>query len=476
MRTSRTQPDSTRLRTIDMPARPLIAALFVALAGGCVTEVVPLNPANRPAASIKNAPTDAPGPRADTGRTPATPHGSGVPISPGPQAPGLPAAATATTRVAAAVRPLGSIPYDGLTLPLVTPDGRWIITQTGTPPAWETLLAERGARPAPGADLSIIEAAGAALQPVPGAAPGGPVPGLDQPATPAAGLLLGRCAGLFGDGSGTPAAWVLVERPNADGSRWIGRLSIPTGAVEWLVDGPQVNAQALLLRDGTLLYTRRKADQATTELVLRPAPQEGPAQPAPVPAERTVRREGWKLTQPITTPDQTMVAVLAIGADAAELLAFSTTRTDAAGSPLLIARQPVATLDPAAAFQSVASVEACPPPIDTDLRTTFLLVHAERMRLALWDATKGSINLLPAGAVSGVRTSSPAASGLVLASAKGMDFWTSGAVPARLVAGAYVPRSANGPGGTRLLCFAPQAGSADPVMDVVAVELVPPQR
>ena len=41
----------------------------------------------------------------------------------------------------AGVLPLGSIPYDNRSLPQVSPGGRFVATQVGGPPAWETLLA-----------------------------------------------------------------------------------------------------------------------------------------------------------------------------------------------------------------------------------------------------------------------------------------------------------------------------------------------
>ncbi|MFN5946280.1 MAG: hypothetical protein ACK46I_14475, partial [Phycisphaerae bacterium] len=52
---------------------------------------------------------------------------------------------TLTSRVQVAVVPLGVISYDGQTLPLVSPDGRFIAVQQGQPPAWQTVLAQDSA-------------------------------------------------------------------------------------------------------------------------------------------------------------------------------------------------------------------------------------------------------------------------------------------------------------------------------------------
>jgi hypothetical protein len=207
-----------------------------------------------------------------------------------------------------------------------------------------------------------------------------------------------------------------------------------------------------------------------------------------------------------------MVAVLAIGAEDTQLLAFSTTQRDQTGAPLLLARYQLGGVGAAAAFQSVTSVEACPPDVESPLRSTFLMINAERKRLALWEPIRasgpanaapasgggagfgmvgatptpagvaagagagvGSMAFLPAGAAAGVRTHSSVASGLVLATPRGMDFWTPGAATARLIAGAYIPRSFAGSDGTRLICFTPRAVSAAPGLDVVGVELVAPK-
>lgn len=53
-----------------------------------------------------------------------------------------PASSARSTSTAAriAIRPLGLVPYDGLVLPLISPDGRWLAAQTGAAPTWDQLL------------------------------------------------------------------------------------------------------------------------------------------------------------------------------------------------------------------------------------------------------------------------------------------------------------------------------------------------
>ena len=47
-----------------------------------------------------------------------------------------------TSAVVAAVQPRGAIPYDNMTLPIVSPDGRFIATQVGLAPSWATIVAQ----------------------------------------------------------------------------------------------------------------------------------------------------------------------------------------------------------------------------------------------------------------------------------------------------------------------------------------------
>lgn len=420
---------------------PVACLIASGMVGACVTEVVPVKPANGIA----------------TGPLNTTP----------PVATAAPGNASQSSRIAAAIKPIGAVPYDGLTLPLVTPDGRWIVTQIGSIPSWEAVLAEPGAVPVPANAIAAFEIVDGALRRItwPDAPPngGGTAPG------DTAGLLLGRAAG---DG------WVLVERPNPDRSRWIGKFDLASGSTQWLVQGSDVNAQGLLLRNGTLIYTRRAVTQAASELVLRPAVEEkanavGGAQgPA---AERVVRREGWRFCQPLATPDQTIVAVLAISAQESELLAYSTTMVDAAGAPLLIGKQSLGQMSAAAAFQAVTSVESCPPDVESSLRTAVLFVNADRRRLAVWDPVRGSTNLLPSSVMAAARVKSAGAAGLVMASSKGIDFWTESSLPVRLVAGAYIPRTYNAPSGTCLLLLSPQTDSIAPALRVIGIELVQPK-
>lgn len=152
--------------------------------------------------------------------------------------------------------PLGAVPYDGFLLPLISPDGHHVATQTGAPPEWAATLAEPGATPSRGTTVEVyaIDTRGtiAADQ-------------REQPQRVASlqeSILLGRSC----DDAG-----FLVEAPQPDGSRWIGKATWLDGEIEWLVQGAAVNAFASLAPDGRLAWCRRSPDGAHFELVVRNA-------------------------------------------------------------------------------------------------------------------------------------------------------------------------------------------------------------
>lgn len=158
-----------------------------------------------------------------------------------------------------AVLPLGEVPYDNMVLPLVSPDGRFIATQTGVAPTWETALAEAAAQVPQATRVEIYgldrrepieprERMPAAL-----------LASLSEPA------LLGRSCDEEG---------FLVESPREDGSRWIGKASWENGTITWLVTGSDVNAFAALGPDGRLAWSRRPVGAERFDLVFRQGERE----------------------------------------------------------------------------------------------------------------------------------------------------------------------------------------------------------
>ena len=183
----------------------------------------------------------------------------------GPVARPVDPSASADSRVVVAIRQLGRVPYDGLTLPLVSPDGRFVATQTGAAPPWEAILAEPGGVIPPAMKLSAYSLPGApGVQDPASAKPAGAAASvavqlLQWPTPLPPGLMLGRSADTTG---------FLVEFPRPDGSRWIGRVEWISGRLTWLVQDDRANAFATLGPAGELAFSRRAQADAPWELVL----------------------------------------------------------------------------------------------------------------------------------------------------------------------------------------------------------------
>ncbi|MHC5003914.1 MAG: hypothetical protein ACYTJ0_12400, partial [Planctomycetota bacterium] len=145
--------------------------------------------------------------------------------------------------------PLGKVPADGFSLPLLSPDGRYVATQTGVAPEWSTALAEIDAPVPEATTVEIHEALFEQRQVVRRSSLGDAI-------------LLGRQSDAEG---------FLVEHPRADGSRWIGRAAWTSGQVEWLVQDDAANAFATTGPAGQLAWSRRPVGAQRLELVVRDA-------------------------------------------------------------------------------------------------------------------------------------------------------------------------------------------------------------
>jgi hypothetical protein len=192
----------------------------------------------------------------------------GIPVRPGPggsattarRAPAAPATlpsgplarpATEATMYASRVdielRPIGQFSYDGQQLPLVSPDGSFLVTQEGLAPSWPTILAEDNASPSSESRLSLYDL----TQSTPAALP----LSTDMPL----GVILGRSADADG---------FLVEWPRDDGTRWIGKARW-AGSLQWLARDSAIQSHATLDHSGAVIYTRRVIGSDRAVLVLQ---------------------------------------------------------------------------------------------------------------------------------------------------------------------------------------------------------------
>lgn len=211
--------------------RICLAVSALALLGGCVTEKAPA----------------ARGTKVEAATRVATPGKPAANMPTGPIA--SPARAqTTVSRVQVTVAPIGTVEYDGMQLPLISPDGTRLVSAMGATPAWELLLGETGAPILSGARLVAYSVARTGLKMI------------EWEQTPPDGCILGRSANDLG---------FLIEWPREDGQRWIGLANWTTGQVNWLAQGPWVNAHGVITSRGELAYVRRAVDSERWSLVLR---------------------------------------------------------------------------------------------------------------------------------------------------------------------------------------------------------------
>jgi hypothetical protein len=153
------------------------------------------------------------------------------------------------TVIRAEIQLQGNVPYDNMSMPLVSPDGRFIATQTRVSPTWPTLLAEWDA------DVPVATRIEIYRRPTDGRM-------VELHATIHEPLILGRSYDQNG---------FLVEAPQDDGSRWIGYVQWDSAELHWLVADDFVNAFPSLGPDGRLAWSRRGVNDADHhfELVIR---------------------------------------------------------------------------------------------------------------------------------------------------------------------------------------------------------------
>jgi len=187
---------------------------------------------------------------------------------------------------------LGSVETDGFSLPLLSPDGRFLAVQSGEPPDLATALARPGQRPPRASRITLYRLDERGILRL----------GETEP-----GLVLGRAA----DNAG-----FLIESPRPDGARWIGRIrwGAPREsndyAPEWLVQDGRVNAFATLGPGGALAYSARDVRTANFDLVVRAR-------------GRTLRLDGAGLRSyiyPALDPDGARVLAFAVRDGIAELM------------------------------------------------------------------------------------------------------------------------------------------------------------
>ncbi len=313
----------------------VIAALL--FAAGCVTEQVPREP---------------------TGQR----VGAATPVLDGPVASPATSARTVNARVRVAIDRLGTISYDGQTLPLVAPNGRFVATRTGVAPDWPTVLAGPAQLVPIGGRIEIYDLSGSAPARTGAAA-----------ALPD-GLLLGRSA----DDAG-----FLVEAPREEGARWIGRVDWRSGALKWLVRDDAINAHATLLTGGGLAWARRAVDAPRFALAIRSGPLLGAT---------VVDDETRSMLLPCDWGDDETLVCAALSAGGVDLVTIGLARRSGRAAAITGSRRLVRTRDPGVAFQILAATQTPPPAPGPG--AIFFHPRTGAQRQAVLDPRTGDIVLL----------------------------------------------------------------------------------
>lgn len=141
---------------------------------------------------------------------------------------------------------LGEVPFDNLTLPLLSADGRLIATHVGRTPRDSAILARHGALPPDDTAIQVFQLSTSARKPqslgmVPAAA------------------ILGRSVDEEG---------FLIESVQLDSSRWIGKALWRARDVEWLVTDDRVNAFGVLGPGGAIAWCRRGINERVFHVAL----------------------------------------------------------------------------------------------------------------------------------------------------------------------------------------------------------------
>lgn len=416
-----------------------ILLLCVLSVGACVTEE-PSRKRPRPAAESRPVPT-----------------GEKATMPEGKIAEPVPLGATVSAALSAVIFPAGTVSYDGLALPLVSPDGKLIAVEQGTPPTWDTLLGAPGQAPSLMTRISVYDISGKGLK--------------EQYHTEPTvrGAILGRAC----DGRG-----YLVEAPQPDGARWLARVAWLTGKVDWLAQGQVVNAHATLSPSGLVAFVRSPVAGQRASLVVRGTDGR----------EVVKAFDNGSAAYPLFAPDGRHVYVFLFSDQAMEFVGL---RLDNPREPdigrtevrLLVAKSSELAL----AYQCVAPVAPCLPGYaDDSPETPVLILHPIMMRMALLDPRDGAFVGLSPKSQAAVASPFPGNPGFIETTPEGLTFIPppplagfdesrtgKPSVAAKLMDTPYVPRVTTN-GERPLVLFGP-AGKNDPSkLLVLSMGLAPP--
>lgn len=345
--------------------------------------------------------------------------------------------------VRAVIEPLGTVPFDGLVLPLVSPDGTRLVTQTGTPPTWPTVLGEPGAGPSLRTRLELYDITQSPPQRIRLRTP------IDS------GVLLGRACDNRG---------FLVEEPRPDGSRRVGLASWGEGVIDWVADEPgYVFMGATLTEDGDVIATRRAVDEASGALW---------SSRLGILAES----EGTLYAYPMTSGVPGEVGAIAISEDRGSELTWWTYR---AGQPIVRARRLLnRSRTMISSYQATDSFRAVAPTTGNE-RPGVLLYGTSAGRTFLFEPTRADLVPLADKSIAGAWAPDEGGWAVLLTTPEGLvhqRLVSRGGVwealpPASVLADSYVPRATNNPDRPFVL-IGPSGEGATRRLSLVGLELL----
>ncbi len=367
--------------------------------------------------------------------------------------------------VRAAIKPIGSVPFDGQVLPLISPDGRFLATQVGEAPTWPTLLATPGASAPIRTRLEVYDLTGQAPKRLSLA---GRVP---------PGTMLGRNA---------TTTEFLIEAPQPDGSRWIGAVEFVTGKLRWLFQGDAVNAHAIALNASgpirAIAFTQRRiAPDAKPVLLLF---NEGQVREIGV-AEDSDLAELFPMLPATGAGPLFSFELSSHGLEIVARAADQATSVGAVLSRRMLVQS--SEVEPLAAYQAATPVQPWPiPPNARDSAPPGLLIfHPGLGRMAMVHGASGQVLPLAAKSISATWAPDEAGWAVLLAtdeglvhqrlveSREGLGWETRPA--ARMLVDPFVPRATSDPQRPFIL-LGPANAKDGPRLNIILLQVVPDEE
>jgi len=398
----------------------------------------------------------------------------------GPIATPVPPDLSTSARLNFQIRPMGAVDFDGMVLPLVSPDGRFLAVERGDPPSWGTVLAQADASPAVSTTIAVYDLGSEsatkqgskeAVKPA-----SGRLNELSLTESVPRGAVLGRSCDTKG---------FLIELPRPDGSRWIGRAAWLTGKTTWLVQGETVNAHAAVTSSELLTFTRRSVGAGTASSLVLQSPD---GSQRVMGAENGLNGAELSYLFPFFGADGTTLNVLALSGGALEMM---TIRVHESGGRAefgsVLARQQIAAnADVALAYQIVAPaqttllgrVEKMEAGVMSAEARGAVVYHPGMGRMAEFDWLRGVFVPLAAKSIAAVSSPFVEPGGYFATTPEGLTFMpfprddgattTRRAVLGRMLDVAYVARATRDPA-RALVLIGPGGKSGSPRIEVMSM-------